>query len=121
MAGDDEFTDFGYFKAVVVDVGTEQARIVAPENDDSLATTDEALPDDVEPATPAQTNRYKAIIERIFSDRYTQGATEVAFARVDIVTTAAALGVDLPQNLGDVVYAIRYRIPMPDAILATQP
>lgn len=89
--------------------------------DEMVAEIENSLPDDVEPATPAQTNRYKTIIERIFSDRYTEGATEVAFERADIVTTAAALGVDLPQNLGDVVYAIRYRIPMPDAILATQP
>ena len=32
-------------------------------------------------------------IERIFLDRYTEGATEVAFARADIVTTAAALAI----------------------------
>lgn len=31
------------------------------------------------------------------------------------------LGVDLPKNLGDVIYSIRYRTPMPDTILATQP
>lgn len=82
---------------------------------------EEILPDDEEPATPAETNRYKDIIERIFFDRYTEGAREIAFARPDIVTTATALAIELPQNLGDVVYAIRYRIPMPDSILATQP
>lgn len=89
--------------------------------DEPTEGPDEALPDDEEPATPAQTNRYKAIIERIFADRYEDGATEIAFARADIVSTAATLKIDLPQNLGDVVYAIRYRIPMPDAVLATQP
>lgn len=82
---------------------------------------EDVLPDDEEPTTPAQTNRYKAIIERIFFDRYKEGENEIAFARPDIVTTATALGIELPQNLGDVVYAIRYRIPMPDSILATQP
>ena len=28
---------------------------------------------------------------------------------------------DLPKNLGDVVYALRYRTPMPESILKTQP
>jgi hypothetical protein len=84
-------------------------------------TMAEGLPDDEEPVTPVQTNRYKAIIERIFFDRYAEGMTEIPFVRADIVSTATALEIDLPQNLGDVVYAIRYRIPMPDTILATQP
>lgn len=67
------------------------------------------------------TNRYKRLIEKIFSDRYKGGATNVPFDREDIPAAASELGVDLPKNLGDVVYSLRYRTPMPDTILKTQP
>lgn len=70
---------------------------------------------------PDNQNRYKTLIEKIFSDRYRADATEIPFARTDIEDAAAALGVDLPKNLGDVVYSFRYRVPMPDAVLKTQP
>ena len=70
---------------------------------------------------PAETNRYQAILERIFLDRYSNGDTEVSFERQDLVTTADALGIDLPKNLGDVVYSVRYRTALPTRILATQP
>jgi hypothetical protein len=73
-----------------------------------------------EPA-PRAANRYKAIIQKIFFDRYAEGATELPFEREEFAATAAALGIALPKNLGDVVYAIRYRIPLPEAVLATQP
>ncbi len=68
-----------------------------------------------------ETNRYKAILEKVFFDRYAEGATVVHFEREDIETTAAALGVKLPKNLGDVVYSMRYRTPLPERVLATQP
>lgn len=70
---------------------------------------------------PAVENRYKAIIEKIFFDHYSEGATELPFDRQEIVTAAQDLGVDLPKNLGDVVYSIRYRTPLPESVLATQP
>lgn len=66
-------------------------------------------------------NRYKAIIERIFFDRYTKGATEIVWDRTEIESAADRLGIALPKNLGDVVYAIRYRTPLPESVLATQP
>lgn len=68
-----------------------------------------------------ETNRYKRLIEKIFFDRYRKGRTELPWARGDMEVAAKALGIDLPKNLGDVVYAIRYRTPMPERILATQP
>lgn len=71
-------------------------------------------------ATETQ-NRYKALIERIFSDRYKRDATEIAFARTDLESAASTLDIELPKNLGDVIYALRYRAPMPDAVLNTQP
>ncbi|WP_427024888.1 endonuclease [Aureimonas ureilytica] len=67
------------------------------------------------------TNRYQALIGRIFEDRYTDGDIAVPFEREDLETTAAALDIALPRNLGDVIYALRYRIPMPQVVLDTQP
>ncbi len=70
---------------------------------------------------PAPVNRYLAIIEKIFFSHYTPGATEIPFERIEIETAAAALGVKLPKNLGDVVYSLRYRTALPERVLATQP
>ena len=71
---------------------------------------------------PAQpTNRYYALIEKIFFDHYTKGATVIPWNRTEIEPAAAALKIRLPKNLGDVLYSIRYRTPMPDRVLATQP
>lgn len=66
-------------------------------------------------------NAYKAMIERIFVDRYKAGEMSFEFDRSDIPATAAALGLERPKNLGDVIYSLRYRIAMPENILATQP
>jgi hypothetical protein len=66
-------------------------------------------------------NRYKALIEKIFLDRYQDGVMEIPFARVDLETAAQALGLVLPKNLGDVVYSMRYRTTMPEALLSRQP
>lgn len=71
-----------------------------------------------------ETNRYKRLIEYIFFNPpfgYTPGRSELPFERRDIEAAAAALGVGLPKNVGDVVYAIRYRTPLPGTVLATQP
>lgn len=71
-----------------------------------------------------ETNRYKRLIEYVFFNPpfgYTPGRSELPFERRDIEAAAAALGVGLPKNVGDVVYAIRYRTPLPGTVLATQP
>lgn len=68
---------------------------------------------------PSQ-NRYQALIEKIFVDRY-EGDDVVPFDREDLEIAAVELGIDLPKNLGDVIYAIRYRIDMPEAVLEHQP
>src|ERR1043166_1966949 len=72
-------------------------------------------------ALASQVSRYSAMIERIFFDRYKKGATEVPFERIDLEKAATKLKIALPKNLGDVLYSVRYRTPMPAAILATQP
>lgn len=70
-------------------------------------------------------NRYKRLLEYIFFNKnfgaYKEGATAVAFARTDLARAARALKIDLPKNLGDVVYAVRYRTPLPHRVLDTQP
>lgn len=66
-------------------------------------------------------NRYLALIEKIFFDRYRKGAKEVTFERDELVKAAKDLGIELPKNLGDVVYAVRYRVPLPERMLELQP
>lgn len=72
----------------------------------------------------SQENRYKRLLEHIFFARgfgaFKEGDREIEFAREDIERAAKILRVDLPKNLGDVVYAIRYRTPMPKKIIETQ-
>jgi hypothetical protein len=66
-------------------------------------------------------NRYSQIIERIFFQYYEAGADEIIFRREDIARAAAALSIELPKNLGDVIYSFRYRASLPDAIRAQAP
>ena len=66
-------------------------------------------------------NRYKALIEKVFFNLYEPDSTEIPFDRTELESVATASNVDLPKNLGDVVYSVRYRTAMPESILATQP
>jgi hypothetical protein len=61
-------------------------------------------------------NRYTQIIEAIFFKHYREGATEVPFERDDIIQAASELGIELPKNIGDVIYSFRYRTELPDSI-----
>lgn len=67
------------------------------------------------------TNRYKVLIERIFLDHWAKGTTKFEFARKEIESTARALKIELPKNLGDLIYSFRFRVPFPDSILEKQP
>ncbi|MEN3950724.1 endonuclease [Iodidimonas sp. SYSU 1G8] len=66
-------------------------------------------------------NRYKILIDRIFFRHWSEGTTEFEFARDELESAAAELEMKLPKNLGDVLYALRFRIGYPDSIVATQP
>ena len=66
-------------------------------------------------------NRYKILIGQIFSDHYREGITEFTFERGEIEEVATKLAIKLPKNIGDVIYALRYRIGYPESIVATQP
>lgn len=70
---------------------------------------------------PSQRNRYSRIIEHIFFSRYQEGANEVEFRREEFEQVAQALGIRLPKNLGDIVYSLRYRTPLPSSITEKVP
>ncbi len=65
-----------------------------------------------------QRNRYSAIIARIFESKYISGAKQVDFERDDIVRVAQELNIELPKNLGDLIYSFRYRTALPASIQA---
>lgn len=69
----------------------------------------------------ASDNRYQKLIEKVFFDHYSEGDDEVPFVRGELEGAANDLGIRLPKNLGDVVYSIRYRTPLPSSVAATQP
>lgn len=62
-------------------------------------------------------NRYEAIIEGIFRDRYHEGDSRVLFTREDLINKANELKIHLPKNLGDVIYSFKYRSSLPDFIV----
>jgi len=68
---------------------------------------------------PKKANRYAVIVERIFLARHRPKLTEFEFSRTDLETVALELGIELPKNLGDVLYSFRYRKELPAAIRAT--
>ena len=67
------------------------------------------------------TSLAQRIIERIFVERFRPGAREVVFTRDDLIAAAQALGADRPKNLGDIVYSLRYRAPLPEIIQQEAP
>jgi len=71
--------------------------------------------------TVRASSRYHQIIEKIFFDSYSEGVTEILFERKALKDAAKVLNIALPDNLGDVIYSIRFRTPMPARVLATQP
>lgn len=66
-------------------------------------------------------NRYSTIIEAVFDAKYETGGSSVDFERNDLVKFAHRLGIELPKNLGDIVYSFRYRADLPSSILQKAP
>jgi hypothetical protein len=66
-------------------------------------------------------SRYSSIIERIFFDHWQEGTTEFFFERDEIKRAADDLGIELPDNVGDVLYSFRFRANLPARIRATAP
>jgi hypothetical protein len=65
--------------------------------------------------------RYAQILELIFDSAFEPGATEVPFLRKDFEVAAGAIGIDLPKNLGDLIYSFRFRVPLPPSIVERAP
>jgi hypothetical protein len=68
-----------------------------------------------------QKNRYTQIIEKIFFAHFKKGMKRIPFSREEFIQNAKALKIDLPRNLGDIVYSFRYRTPLPESIQACAP
>ena len=69
----------------------------------------------------AKTSSYSAIVSRLFFGGYKPGVKTISFTRDEIVAAAKELKVPLPKNLGDVMYAYRYRKALPQDVIDTQP
>ncbi len=66
-------------------------------------------------------NRYSQIIEAIFLKSYQEGKTDIPFTREEIISTASILNIELPKNLGDILYSFRYRASLPASITNKAP
>lgn len=66
---------------------------------------------------PKNLNRYSAIIDRVFQNHYSPHVDSFEFTREELVTVAAELGLQLPKNIGDLIYSFRYRNELPRKIL----
>jgi len=65
--------------------------------------------------------RYAKLIEAIFKAHYKKGKRSFTFRRVELVEHAKKLRMQLPKNLGDIIYSFRYRTPLPKGITSTAP
>ena len=68
---------------------------------------------------PKVQNRYSAIIAKVFANHYGKQGESFEFTRDEFAGIAAELGVNLPKNVGDLIYSFRYRYELPQSILAT--
>ena len=66
-------------------------------------------------------NRYGSIIEKIFFSHYKPGLDQLTFSRGEMLPIAKKLGIELPKNLGDLIYTFRYRAPLPESIRRKAP
>src|SRR5260370_2296144 len=66
----------------------------------------------------SETHAYSLIIESIFHAKFKSGMHEVDFEREEIVKFGNELKIDVPKNLGDLVYSFRYRASLPESIQA---
>ena len=60
--------------------------------------------------------RYDQLIEEVFFRHYVAGDSQVEFERDEFADLATDLGIDLPKNLGDIIYSYRYRRELPARI-----
>ena len=68
-----------------------------------------------------ETNNYRAILTKVFSDKYEPGSRDIPFKRGELESAAEDLEIDVPKNLGDIIYSFRYRNLRPAEIMDTAP
>ncbi len=66
-------------------------------------------------------NRYAQILEAIFTRHFRKDATEIEFERTEFSQVADEFGIELPKNLGDILYSFRYRTQLPKSITSKAP
>lgn len=64
-------------------------------------------------------NIYASIIEKIFLSKFKPGMQQLDFHREDIIRFADEMDIQLPKNLGDLIYSFRYRKELPKSIQST--
>jgi hypothetical protein len=72
-------------------------------------------------ADRVRANRYSALIEAIFFHHWRKGLKAFEFERPELEAKAEELNIQLPKNLGDLLYSFKFRVALPAKILATQP
>ena len=65
--------------------------------------------------------RYQKIIEALFFNHYREGSVGFIFSREEIAKAAEQMKVEVPKNLGDVLYTFRYRQGLPERIQQCAP
>lgn len=65
--------------------------------------------------------QYVPIIIHVFKKYWVKGTEEFEFHRDDLIEAAETVGVERPDNLGDVIYSFKFRRDLPDEILKTAP
>ena len=61
-------------------------------------------------------SNYCAIIKEIVKNNYKQSSNHFDFNRIDIRNAAINLNLKIPDNIGDLVYAFKYRQKLPEEI-----
>ncbi len=69
----------------------------------------------------ANKNAYTSIIEKIFLSHYSVNKDYVEFERSDLEKVAIELNIDVPRNLGDIIYSFRFRTDFPEKIIEKAP
>src|ERR1700730_13486978 len=72
-------------------------------------------------ASARKANRYQAILVKIFSNHGGSNKKDFLFERDEIRTVANQLKIQLPKNIGDVLYSQRYRAEWHEAIKSAIP
>ncbi len=66
-------------------------------------------------------NRYASLVEDIFFRKFVKGCTQVDFTKDELIDTADKIGIKLPKNVPDVIYAFRSRGGKTKRVTDTEP